>query len=715
MPTESHVPLEIDAETSRKIVESLISHGDLSQLGPAERATLYVQMCQSLGLSPATLPFTILKSRGGKDVLYPNRSATDQLAAIHRLDREIVQGPDVITIGTTKIAMVVCKVTHPNGRVETAVGTVSLEDPVSAFMKAECVPLDSEILTRRGFKPYDQIKIGEEVIAYNPDRCRCEWVPLENVTVYDDARIFRMSTEGGRFSVRCTEDHSWLVGTPESRDSRNHKRFLRTKLVKANEILAGHRVILAAPAEGGDHPLSPELAAVLGWVMTDGTIKRLGNFVSLGISQSKPNRVKEIRDLLLRAGLNARENIGEPTVCTFPSGRSYDCLPQHWFYLNAEESRGVLSRAGIEGPADMPRLVTRLSVEARNAMLETMMAGDGDEKGVFGKKRKPGVMEAQSILATLSGIALGKPGMSSVGEVPLHRMLSYNCIAGRNLSLTEDGTGPVWCPTTRFGTWIMRQNRRIMITGNTKAKRRATLSILGLGMLDESGDGGESTGSGQAQSKGSKAAPKSTKPAEFEAFEIALKAARLPDDCVQIWMDHREALAALDKDTKSNTWKMLCKKTQECGITPNASEWLKQSIRVRELRKKIEEEERAKAAPVSKPTEAPSGPAPGPPAVKPPSPTPWLETIRAASPQALQEMVGGLATLLDDDITRAYAARWATLVKTMDEHAIKTTLDFIGTIPHSLQANESLWEPLRLAIEQRERDFANQSAPGGGV
>lgn len=32
----------------------------------------------------------------------------------------------------------------------------------------------------------------------------------------------------------------------------------------------------------------------------------------------------------------------------------------------------------------------------------------------------------------------------------------------------EAGRADVWCPTTRYGTWVMRQNARVMITGNTK-------------------------------------------------------------------------------------------------------------------------------------------------------------------------------------------------------------------------------------------------------
>ncbi len=35
-------------------------------------------------------------------------------------------------------------------------------------------------------------------------------------------------------------------------------------------------------------------------------------------------------------------------------------------------------------------------------------------------------------------------------------------------ALEDAGRTDVWCPTTKYGTWVMRQNGRVMITGNTK-------------------------------------------------------------------------------------------------------------------------------------------------------------------------------------------------------------------------------------------------------
>ena len=500
-------------------------------LSDAQRTGYIKALCKALRLNPLTQPVQFIKL-SGREVLYVTRTATDQLAAMHNLNRKTIRGPEIVDIGGSKVAMCVVEVTLPGGRCETATATLPVSDPASLYMKLECVPLDSEILTRRGFKRHDEIRIGEDVLAYDAGSDRCEWVPLENVTTYPSASVSTFATAGGGFSFRCTPNHSWAVDT---------MGLAGRKLIEARHVKTQHRVRIAAPAPGGDHPLTPECAAVLGWVMCDGGIRRVGNYVSLSITQSKPRRVAEIRALLARADLHPREDVGDATVRTFPGGNTSACLPQHVFSLRVEESREVLAAAGIEGPADMPRLVTRLSQPARRAMLDAMLAADGTGGHTFGKKRKPGVMEAWQILCTLEGIALGKMGTSSVGDVPVQRMLTYDYVAGNNVALAPDGEAPVWCPTTRHGTWVMRQGGRISITGNTKAKRRATLAILGLGLLSE--EEAESIPGAEKPGEQSDGAEPSRAFAAFRADLDACSGLREVGVC---WQAHSQALHSAD-------------------------------------------------------------------------------------------------------------------------------------------------------------------------
>ncbi len=356
------------------------------------------------------------------------------------------------------------------------IGTGTKSEKAASFPdfieKAECVPLDSEILTRRGFKKYDELTIGEEVLAYDNAQDICVWTPLQRVVTYDNAHVVRL--HGKTFEAICTPEHTWATYASAVQDT--HKYEYR-KLTKTHELHSYHSIMLAAPAPNGDYPLTPRDAAILGWLITDGSIQQKGNSVRSYICQSKQQNVQVIRELV---GALAKETVSEPSTRQFPRGHTSECLPQHRFTFSADETRRIFQAAGIEQIEDLPAMVTRYSHEARQAMLTAMMLADGDKRGNFGKKRKHGVMETWQILATLEGFALGSMRMSTVGDVPLQRLKARRRLCASELQIEDADTCSVWCPTTQYGTWIMRQNGRIMITGNTGAIGRA-LAALGYG------------------------------------------------------------------------------------------------------------------------------------------------------------------------------------------------------------------------------------------
>lgn len=126
----------VEAGQRAAVVESIVLRGDISGLGPRERAAYYITMCERLGLDPYTKPFEFLRLNG-KEVMYANKGCADQLARIHNVTRRIVDGPKVIDLAGTKLVYCVCEASLPNGRVETATATLPLADPTMVLMKAE--------------------------------------------------------------------------------------------------------------------------------------------------------------------------------------------------------------------------------------------------------------------------------------------------------------------------------------------------------------------------------------------------------------------------------------------------------------------------------------------------------------------------------------------------------------------------------------------------
>ena len=149
---------DVDERTGAKVIDSIVLRGDLSGLGPSERARFYVQMCEGLGLNPHAQPFAFLRLNG-KEILYATRGATDQLAAMHRVTREIIDGPKVIDLAGTKLVYAVCKASMPNGRFETATATVPLTDPVNMLMKCETKAKRRATLSILGLGVLDEMEI----------------------------------------------------------------------------------------------------------------------------------------------------------------------------------------------------------------------------------------------------------------------------------------------------------------------------------------------------------------------------------------------------------------------------------------------------------------------------------------------------------------------------------------------------------------------------
>lgn len=118
------------------LIESVVIHGDLSQLKPTERAQYYTRVCESLGLNPLTRPFEYLKLNN-KEVLYAKRDCTDQLRSNRRVSVVIACRE---TIGD--VYVVTARASTPDGRTDESTGAVSIkgltgENLANAMMKAE--------------------------------------------------------------------------------------------------------------------------------------------------------------------------------------------------------------------------------------------------------------------------------------------------------------------------------------------------------------------------------------------------------------------------------------------------------------------------------------------------------------------------------------------------------------------------------------------------
>jgi|SRR5580765_3402849 len=102
------------------LYESLALRGDVSMLKAVDKIAYYRQLCERLGLDPMAQPFLPLKLNG-KEVFYATRAATDQLARLHNVTREVISREQISDVYVVKVRAVL-----PSGRFEESIGAVSI-------------------------------------------------------------------------------------------------------------------------------------------------------------------------------------------------------------------------------------------------------------------------------------------------------------------------------------------------------------------------------------------------------------------------------------------------------------------------------------------------------------------------------------------------------------------------------------------------------------
>lgn len=107
-----------------------------------------------------------------------------------------------------------------------------------------CVPLDTQILTRSGWKTYDQVVIGEEVLGYNQETKLKEWTTLRGINVCEDEVI----EFGNSFrTFRSTPSHKWFVKQRGTGKRPLKKHYFSDEIRCTDELTVESCVVINAP------------------------------------------------------------------------------------------------------------------------------------------------------------------------------------------------------------------------------------------------------------------------------------------------------------------------------------------------------------------------------------------------------------------------------------------------------------------------------------
>lgn len=326
-----------------------------------------------------------------------------------------------------------------------------------------CVPLDHLMLTRDGWKSSSQLTVGEEVMGYCHLTGNLQWEKLEAVNVFDvNEDLIRMSCRGTEFL--CTKNHRW--------PSVKVRHFVKGRwyggereYVLADDLDYQDRIPLTGKFQSKDSVLCPRLAAIVGWVVSDGSIRWKKNHCEMVVYQSAEKHAELVSSLL---GVAPRKGKDERNPTN----------PVYTFGVKREDVREITKF--MKHKDDLIGVVTRLGSESAEAMYDAMMmasgtncdAEDGEQQsfGVTAKNQK--IADAFQALCCMTGRS------ASQSKKCLYiRRTNYIYPMNWNFT-TVKHKGKVWCPTTPSGGWVMKHDGGVCITGNSRGNLPPILEDL---------------------------------------------------------------------------------------------------------------------------------------------------------------------------------------------------------------------------------------------
>lgn len=360
-----------------------------------------------------------------------------------------------------------------------------------------CVDYDTEILTKSGWKRYDQVVEGDQILSYSLSTHEIVDDVVQAVHIYDrPTEVVRF--ESPTFSSVSTWDHRWVAGEADEVPRIRTSREIFSHKWPDYPILR-----VADNSFEANDDISDEQLKILGWFFTDGN--RGGPHYAIHLYQS------------VRREKNAA--VYEDMISTLSSA-SIECTDAcrdgyyHEIYLKQNDfTKWVWDEFTDRIPTF--DFISTLSQRQSEILLRAMLQGDGsgvDGHGDALKNSRVSLLcrdakfrDAFQYLCFRAGYASNSSFIDaslhdnpsnhvlypSMSNIPSHEGTYYDtCV----LKITRaqiyphhkhvETTSGVWCVTTQQGTWIARRAGKVYITGNSiiqgSAAEQTKLAILRL-------------------------------------------------------------------------------------------------------------------------------------------------------------------------------------------------------------------------------------------
>lgn len=338
----------------------------------------------------------------------------------------------------------------------------------------ECYDSRTEILTKRGFRKYNEIRVGQDVLTYNKDSNTYEWNKIENLLIeYYNGKMVEINYAHGKQVV--TPNHRCLfVDRLESsyRKKRIIKEIFASDIAKTDhrkdkkiKHLDKWSLVDKVGWIGEKSGYSVDEIKLIAWLMSHGSRELQVYGYRYTISQKCPKYVREIETILNNLGINLGKRTDPNGTVRFRSDR---------------ESSMYIDRLMDGVWKEIPRKILDSTKEELSIFYNELCKAsykEGNTNRYY--TTNPYLRDQiQEIMLKMSKFSYYFRRTNNRYK-DVNRNRTYNCksdyiihrrnIAGtirsiRNLSYK----GIVWCPTVKNSYVVMRRDGSPFISGNSQ-------------------------------------------------------------------------------------------------------------------------------------------------------------------------------------------------------------------------------------------------------
>jgi hypothetical protein len=369
-----------------------------------------------------------------------------------------------------------------------------------------CVDTETEILTKRGWLRFDEVREGDLSYSLNPLTGKAEWKSVQAVNIFEAKHRKMLEYKHQTFSSLTTKNHRWIY-----RDWKNNLKFREAK-----DLAMHNKLIRCAGLDKTTKIFDDDFVELMAWVTAEGWVdsgrvrfaqsqiknpiyhNRIINLLTkiYGPPGNMKNGVTRFPNMLeavdaVKNGMSFKEasrkfkiSIGGIKVWYNKEELVEIPLAANWgadaigkngvqtFSIRKDLSEEILSYME-NGKVPSWEFVNQLTCDQANLFLQIFCMGDGNNTsdiyaGVA--QRRESTIDAVQAIASIAGIATNKKSASlskdNMNYLGIYK--SDNTSFFPKYMNEIDYYGKIWCPTIEDNTtWLARKDGCTFFTGNS--------------------------------------------------------------------------------------------------------------------------------------------------------------------------------------------------------------------------------------------------------